>query len=226
MKNLEEREEKIIELVEQLDQESLITLASEALKEGMEPLRLLDLIAEGMVRVGKLYESKDYFIADLIMAGIIFKDVLHLEKMIAHFQSKPEKKDGKVMIGTVKGDIHNIGKEIFKGMLEANGFEVIDLGVDIPIEVFIEKFEEYHPEIIGLSGVLTTTIEQMRLTVQGFVKAGIRNKVKFIVGGNHLTDETCKYIGADNFANDVSQGVKVCKEWIGTAERKEVDIND
>lgn len=226
MKNLEKREEKIIELVEQLDQESLITLASEALKEGMEPLRLLDLIAEGMVRVGKLYESKDYFIADLIMAGIIFKDVLHLEKMIAHFQSKPEQKDGKVMIGTVKGDIHNIGKEIFKGMLEANGFEVIDLGVDIPIEVFIEKFEEYHPEIIGLSGVLTTTIEQMRSTVQGFVKAGIRNKVKFIVGGNHLTDETCKYIGADNFANDVSQGVKVCKEWIGTAERKEVDIND
>lgn len=217
---MKQMEEKIIKLVEQLEQESLIKLAEEALNAGMEPLRLLDLIAEGMVRVGKLYESHEYFIADLIMAGIIFKDVLNIEQMKAHFQSNPEGKAGRVMVGTVKGDIHDIGKDIFKGMLEANGFEVVDLGVDVPKEIFIQKYMEYHPEIIGLSGVLTTTIDPMKDTIEAFVKAGIRDQVKFIVGGNHLTENTCKYIGADNFTNEVSHGVKICKEWIGEADER------
>lgn len=220
---MNELEGTIIELVEQLEQDSLLMSADAALNEGMEPLHLLDLIAEGMVRVGKLYETREYFIADLIMAGIIFKDVLNLERMKSHFKSNPEEKTGRVMVGTVKGDIHDIGKDIFKGMLEANGFEVIDLGVDVPKEAFVRKFKEYRPQIIGLSGVLTTAIDPMKETIEAFKKAGIREEVKFIVGGNHLTEDTWKYIGADSFANDVSYGVKVCKEWMGAATRKEVN---
>jgi len=213
MKDLNKMANSIIELVEQLEEESVKKLVDKALNEGMEPLYLLELIAEGMTRVGRLYESKDYYIADLIMAGMIFKDILAFDRMTPDFHKNNTGELGKVMIGTVEGDIHDIGKDIFKGMLEANGFEVIDLGVDVHKEVFVQKFEEYKPDIIGLSGVLTNTIDPMKDVISAFIEAGIREKVKFIVGGNHLTGGACQYIGADDFSNDVSRGIKVCKEW-------------
>lgn len=213
MKDLKTMENSIIELVVQLEEERFKQLVDEALDEGMNPLHLLELIAEGMTRVGKLYESKEYYIADLIMAGMIFRDVLNLERMTAKSQNNNTAEYGKVMIGTVEGDIHDIGKDIFKGMLEANGFEVIDLGTDIPKELFIQKFKEYQPDIIGLSGVLTCTLEAMKEVINAFEKAGIREKIKFIVGGNHLNEAGCRYIGADDFSNDVSKGIKVCKKW-------------
>lgn len=214
MSNLKQKERILIQHVEQLDEENVLKLADELLNEGIDPLYLLDLVNEGMKRVGKLYENRDYYIADLIMAGIIFKQVLGLDKMIAHFQSRQGNKIGKVLLGTVKGDIHDIGKDIFRGMLEANGFDVMDLGVDVPKESFLKKHEEYGPHILGLSGVLTTTVDTMKEVVDAFVTAGVRDKVWIIVGGNHLTAETCRYIGADNYANDASTGVKICKEWI------------
>lgn len=214
MKDLKKTEGKIIKLVEQLDEEKVIKIANEALKAGMEPLLLLELINEGMNRVGKLYESKDYFIADLIMAGLIFKEVLKLDRMTAHFQSSSTGRIGKIIVGTVKGDIHDIGKDIFRSMMEANGFEVIDLGVDVPKELFLTKVEEHKPVILGLSGVLTNTVESMKDVIDTFTEAGIRNNVKVIVGGNYLTEDACLYIGADKFANDASCGVKVCREWI------------
>ena len=226
MKDLKKMEEKIVKFIEQLEEESVIKLANEALNMGMEPLHLLELIAEGMTRVGKLYESKDYYIADLIMAGLIFKDVLKLDRMTQHFQSNLVGKSGKILLGTVKGDIHDIGKDIFRGMMETNGFEVIDLGVDVPKELFIKKYEEYKPDIVGLSGVLTNTIDPMKDVIDAFVDAGNRDEVKLVVGGNHLTEDACKYIGADSFANDVTDGIKVCKEWIRFTNRKGVMDND
>lgn len=215
MKSSGGKEQLLIKLVEQLDEEKVLALAEELLKGGMEPLYLLDLVNEGMNRVGKLYESKEYFIADLIMAGLIFKQVLELDQMTAHFHSRHINKTGKVVLGTVKGDIHDIGKDIFRGMLEANGFEVIDLGVDVPKESFVKKVEEYKPDILGLSGVLTETIETMKEVVASFEEAGLRDRVKIIVGGNHLNREACLYIGADSFASDASLGVKICQAWMG-----------
>jgi len=219
MKSLGKRENMLIKYVEQLDEEKVIELAEEMLNEDMAPLHLLDLVNEGMNRVGSLYENKDYYIADLIMAGLIFKNVLELDKMIEHFHVKHNEKIGKVVLGTVKGDIHDIGKDIFRGMLEANGFEVIDLGVDVPKEVFLKKYEEYKPDILGLSGVLTSTVDTMKETVKAFTEAGIRDKVKIIVGGNHLTKDTCKFIGAENYTNDASTGVKVCQEWMDSKKK-------
>jgi methanogenic corrinoid protein MtbC1 len=217
MKDWGEKEKELIKYVEQLDEENVLKLADELLNAGMDPLYLLDLVNEGMSRVGKLYESKDYYIADLIMAGLIFKQVLGLDKMIAQFQVGQINKIGKVLLGTVKGDIHDIGKDIFRGMLEANGFDVMDLGVDVPKEMFLKKYEEYAPHILGLSGVLTTTVDTMKEVVDAFVQAGVRDKVRIIAGGNHLTAEACRYIGADGFASDVSVGVKICKEWMSCA---------
>lgn len=224
MKDLVKKEKLLIRFVEQLDEEKTLQLAGELLDNGMEPLYLLDLVNEGMNRVGRLYENKEYYIADLIMAGIIFKQVLELDKMTAHFRIKHINKVGKVVLGTVKGDIHDIGKDIFRGMLEANGFEVVDLGVDVPKEVFLKGLKEYKPDILGLSGVLTNTVETMKEVVDAIVEAGLRDEVKIIVGGNHLTREACLFIGADNFSNDASLGVKTCKEWVGSVSG--MGIND
>ncbi|NLZ54838.1 MAG: cobalamin-binding protein, partial [Thermoanaerobacteraceae bacterium] len=185
-------EELIIKAVEELDEDKVINLAGIALNDGMEPFYLLNLIKEGMNRVGKLYEDKQYFIADLIMAGLIFKEVLKLDKMVAQFHNDSAKKVGRLLIGTVKGDLHDIGKDIFRGMMEANRFDVIDLGVDVPKESFVQGVEKYEPDIVGLSGVLNFTIETMKNTVDALREAGLKDNRLVILGGNHLTKEACE----------------------------------
>ncbi|MCR4431046.1 MAG: cobalamin-dependent protein [Tepidanaerobacteraceae bacterium] len=215
MRNLITLEDMIIKSVEDLDEDRVLKLATRALNSGMEPLVLLDLVKEGVKRVGILYENQKYFIADLIMAGIIFKEVMELERVKQQFHFDDNKKMGKMIIGTVRGDLHDIGKDIFRGMMEANGFETIDLGVDVTKEEFLKGTIEHKPDIVGLSGVLTSTIEAMKEIVDAFVAAGIRRDVKIILGGNHLTKESCDYIGADCFTNDASLGVKLCKKMLG-----------
>lgn len=214
MKDFSAEKEQLITYVENLDEEKVINLATKLLDDGLEPIDLLDAINEGMNQVGKLYERKDYYIADLIMAGLIFKQVLELDRMTAHFDGRKNRKIGKVVLGTVKGDIHDIGKDIFRGMMEANGFEVADLGVDVPKELFVKKTEELRPEIVGMSGVLTNTVESMKDVIDALSEAGLREQVKIIIGGNHLTEEACRYIGANSFANDASSGVRLCREWL------------
>ncbi len=226
MKGRKQKEGMLVKYVEQLDEERVLQLAGELLDQGIDPLYLLELINEGMNRVGKMYERKEYYIADLIMAGIIFKQVLAQEKMVAHFKARCSEKIGRVVLGTVSGDIHDIGKDIFRGMMEANGFEVIDLGVDVPKELFVRKVVEYKPDIVGLSGILTNTIEAMKEVVEALAEAGLRDKVKVIVGGNHLTEEACAYIGADSFAKDASEGVKTCMEWVESGSGEGVHDND
>lgn len=216
--DLRKRDELLIKYVEQLDEENSIKLATELLNEGRNPLDILQLVNQGVTQVGMLYERKDYYIADLIMAGLIFKQVLDLDQMMAHFHNDQHQRIGKVVLGTVQGDIHDIGKDIFRGMLEANGFEVIDLGVDVPKEQFIKKAAEHRPNIIALSGVLTSTVDAMKEVVEALTEAGMRNTLKVITGGNHLTAEACNYIGADNFVTDASIGVRVCKEWVKCGE--------
>lgn len=214
--NLDKHEslhEQIIEAVEQLHEEAVLDLADQALQSGMDLLTMLEAVNEGMRRVGRLYEDKTYFIADLIMAGIIFKEVLELKQITQYFRKHIKKKTGRVVVGTVKGDLHDIGKEIFRGMMETNSFEVIDLGVDVPPDVFVKKVVESKPDILGLGGVLTYTTDAMKDVVDALIAAGIRDKVKVIIGGSHLTEESCRYIGADAFANDAACGSKICLAW-------------
>lgn len=226
MKNFGKKEQLLIKYVEELDEGKVLELAKEALNEGMQPMDLLELVNAGMTRVGRLYEKKDYYIADLIMAGLIFKQVLELEKMTAYFKGKHQQKMGKVILGTVKSDIHDIGKDIFRGMLEASGFEVIDLGVDVPKEVFVKKTEEHKPDIVGLSGVLTSTADEMKAVVDAFIAAGLRDKIKIIAGANYLTQDAFHYIGVDSFANEASGGINVCKEWMNDANGQESADHD
>lgn len=207
--------EEIINAVEQLSEEAVLKLAEQALQSGLEPLALLSTVNEGMYRVGLLYENKTYFIADLIMAGIIFKEVMELGKMAEQFRHKKANRNtGKLILGTVRGDLHDIGKDIFRGMMEVNCFEVIDLGVDVPKEVFVKKAIESKPDILGLSGVLTYTTDAMKEVVDALTEAGIRKQIKIIIGGKHLTQDVCLYVGADGYANDATDGVKLCINWL------------
>lgn len=214
MKDIGHNGELLVDYVEQLEEKKVLELAEEALKKGINPLDLVDLIIEGMDRVGKRYEAKDYYIADLIMAGIIFREVLGLKEMAEYFSTHHKNKSGKVLLGTVKDDIHDIGKEIFRALLETNGFEVLDLGVDVSGETFVKKAHEFQPDIIALSGVLTSTLDQMKSIVDILAREGIKGKAKIIVGGNFLDANGCSYIGADAFANDAAKGIEICLRWM------------
>jgi 5-methyltetrahydrofolate--homocysteine methyltransferase len=120
-----------------------------------------------------------------------------------------------VVIGTVEGDIHDIGKDIVAFMLEVNNYQVFDLGVDVPAERFVEKIREVNPEIVGMSGFLTLAFDQMRLTVEAIKEAGLRDKVKIMIGGAPMDEEAAKYIGADAYGEDAAAAVKLANQWTG-----------
>mgnify|MGYP000844875386 CR=1 FL=1 len=221
MPDFTELEKQLVEAVAELEEDKVLQLAEKALTEGMEPLTLLQAVNKGMQRVGELYEEKTYFIADLIMAGLIFKEVLGLKPIQKLFYAKNKKKIGKLVLGTVQGDLHDIGKDIFRGLMETNNFEVIDLGVDVPAEKFVRKTLEHKPDIVGMSGVLTYTVDAMKEVVEALKEAEIRDSVKVIVGGGHLTEASCKFIGADAYSNDAFEGVKLCLQWMKTAKQGE-----
>ncbi|MPW24283.1 cobalamin-binding protein [Alkalibaculum sp. M08DMB] len=167
---------------------------------------------EGMALVGDLFEKGEYFVGDLIFAGELLTEAIDILKPL--IGSGNDKKAGTIVIATVHGDLHDIGKNIFKSMSEASGFEVYDLGIDQPVSAFVEKVKEVNPDIVGMSGVLTLALEAMKDTVDGLKSAGLRDNVKIIIGGNPVTKEASDRIGADAFTTNAAEGVKICQEWV------------
>jgi methylmalonyl-CoA mutase cobalamin-binding domain/chain len=166
----------------------------------------------GMAIVGDLFEKGEYFVGDLIFAGELLTNAINTLKPV--IGGKKAATIGKIVLGTVAGDLHDIGKNIFKSMAEAAGFEVYDLGIDQPPENFVEKVKEVKPEIVGMSGVLTLALESMKQTVDALKEAGVRDEVKVIIGGNPVTKEACEQIGADAFTTNAAEGVKICQSWV------------
>lgn len=166
----------------------------------------------GMAIVGDLFEKGEYFVGDLIFAGELLTNAINTLKPV--IGGKKAATIGKIVLGTVAGDLHDIGKNIFKSMAEAAGFEVYDLGIDQPPENFVEKVKEIKPEIVGMSGVLTLALESMKQTVDALKEAGVRDEVKVIIGGNPVTKEACEQIGADAFTTNAAEGVKICQSWV------------
>lgn len=164
----------------------------------------------GMALVGDLFEKGEYFVGDLIFAGELLTEAINVLKPVLGGDDAAVA--GTIVIGTVHGDLHDIGKNIFKSMSEAAGFEVIDLGIDVAPEIFVEKAKECQPAIIGMSGVLTLAIDSMKETVDALKAAGIDAKV--IIGGNPVTKESCEYVGADQFTTNAAEGVKICQNWV------------
>ncbi|MBC3887957.1 cobalamin-binding protein [Acetobacterium paludosum] len=165
---------------------------------------------DGMAIVGDLFEKGEYFVGDLIFAGELLTEAINVLKPVLGNQENVVA--GTILLGTVHGDLHDIGKNIFKSMSEAAGFEVIDLGIDVAPETFIKKAQECNPKIVGMSGVLTLAIDSMKETVAAIKAAGIDAKI--IIGGNPVTTEACQYVGADRFTTNAAEGVKICQEWV------------
>ena len=167
---------------------------------------------EGMTMVGKLYEKGEYYLGDLIFAGDILSGAMDILKPF--MEGEAIKKIGTIVLGTVQGDLHDIGKKIFSRMAEFAGFEVYDLGIDVPAEEFVKKADAVKADIIGLSGVLTMAINEMKIVVDKFVNAGMRDKTKIILGGNCVNEAVCKAVGADYATKNAAEGVEVCKKWV------------
>jgi len=148
----------------------------------------------------------------LIFAGELLNAAIEILKPVIGGESAA--KAGKIILGTVEGDLHDIGKNIFKSMAEAAGFEVYDLGIDTSAGDFAEKVKEIKPDILGMSGVLTLAIDSMKNTVDALKEAGLRDEVKVIIGGNPVTDQACRMIGADAFTTNAAEGVKLCQGWV------------
>lgn len=216
MSNRGEILNKIRDAIVNLDIDNMQRLCEEALKAGIPAYEIvMNGMSKGMEIVGEKYEKNEYFLAELIMAGEVMKEGMKV--LEPHLKDGEVKKIGKVVIGTVRGDLHDIGKNIVATLLSAAGFEVIDLGVDVPPERFVEAVKEYRPDIVGMSALLTTTMIEMENVIKALKETGLRNKVKIIIGGAPVTKEFAEKIGADAAARDAVEGVNICKSWM---ERK------
>jgi len=197
-----------------LKEEEALKIVEEKLNAGEDPFKILEDVRLGMEIVGNRFAKNEYFISDLLYAGEILRVVTEKVKPKLA-KAKEAKLLGKVIIGSVAGDIHDIGKNIVVFMLEVNGFEVHDLGVDIPPEKFVEKIKETGATIVGLSGFLALAFDAMKQTVQAIKDAGLRDKVKVMIGGGQISEDVRKYTGADAYGKDAMEGVSLAKKWVG-----------
>ncbi|RJS77187.1 cobalamin-binding protein [Candidatus Bathyarchaeota archaeon] len=205
--------EKIKEAIVNLDIDNIQKLCKEAVDAGIPAYKVVtDGMAKGMDIVGQKYEANEYFLAELIMAGETMKEGMKV--LEPYLKTGEVKRLGKVVIGTVRGDLHDIGKNIAATLLRSAGFDVIDLGVDVSPEQFVEAVRRNNPDIVAMSALLTTTMTEMENTIKALKEAGLRDKVKIIIGGAPITPEYAEKIGADAAAKDAVDGVNICKSWV------------
>ena len=204
---------ELAEALANLEEDKVRELVQKRIASNSDPMSLVDELRQGMDIVGERYKSKEYFLSELIISGEIFKESMAAiePKLKGANRGEPL---GKIVLGTVKGDIHNIGKDIVATLLTAAGFEVYDLGIDVPSDKFIDKLQETGSSILGMSGLLTPAFESMKETVKALEAAGLRSKVKVIIGGGIVTEQVGKYVGADAFTDDASEGVETCRGFV------------
>ena len=198
------------------DDDEATALALQALEQGVDPLEAINRgYTAGMDVVGELYSTGDYFLPDLILGGEAMKAALATLEPALKASGQAREVRGTVVLGSVKGDIHEIGKSLVGSMLSANGFEVYDLGIDIEADVFVTKAREYNADIVALSALLTTTMLHQRDVIELLAEAGFRERVKVMVGGSPVTKGWADQIGADGFAEDAAGAVVVAKKLMG-----------
>ncbi|MFX0072051.1 MAG: cobalamin-dependent protein [Candidatus Hermodarchaeota archaeon] len=204
--------EKLTELIIELEVDDIADAVKEALEaDGKDPFEVLNALTKGMDEVGRRYEEKEYYLTELVLAGETMKEAFVILQPALAAADKSESKV-KIIIATVKGDNHDIGKNILGSLLLSSGFEVIDLGMDVDEKVIVDKVKETGATIVALSSLLTMTVEQIKNVDEALKEAGLRDKVKMIVGGAPLNMELAKKLGADDFADDAVEGVKRIKD--------------
>lgn len=204
---------KLTKLLVELKEKEALELVEKSLGQGADPMTLMEEAKEGMNAVGQKFAKQEYFIPDLVFSGEIMKGIAallepHLKK------GKEAKRAGKVVIGTVAGDIHDIGKDLVVFMLDVNGFEVVDLGIDVPVQKFVDAVKRSGGKVVGLSGFLTLAFDSMKETVEAIRAAGLGG-AKIMIGGGQIDEQVRGFTGADAFGKDAMEAVKLAKGWIG-----------
>jgi len=210
---MDEMLKNLFEAILDGDVEGAKSNVQNALDAQLNPITILN---EGMIaamrEVGSRFEAGEYFVPEMLISARAMQSGMAILK--PHLQQTDMKSSGKVVIGTVKGDLHDIGKNLVTLMLEGAGFEVKDLGVDVPVEKFIQAVQEEKPDIVAMSALLTTTMQMMKQTVEALSAAGLRDKIKIIVGGAPVTEAFASEIGADGFSQDASRAVSLAKSLV------------
>lgn len=207
--------ERLIAAIADMREEEALKLAQDMLDAGEDPQMVLDAGKEAMRIVGDRYEGGDYFLPELIIAGDMLKAIGDMVKPKLRVQATESAPQGKIVLGTVAGDIHDLGKDVVGFMLDVSNFEVHDLGVDVAPEKFVQAIQEVNPEIVGMSGFLTLAFDQMRVTIEAIKEAGLRDSVKIMIGGAIMDDSAAQYIGADAYGADATAAVKLAQSWTG-----------
>jgi methanogenic corrinoid protein MtbC1 len=207
--------EDFVNLLADLREDEVINLTKKRLAAKEDPLKILEDSRKGMEIVGQRFAGGEYFLPELVYSGELLKQITALVKPHLTGGAAQTKRIGKVVIGTVAGDIHDIGLNIVDFMLDVNGFEVFNLGVDVPAEKFVEKVKETKAPVVGLSGFLTPAFDAMKETVAALEKAGLRKNIKVMIGGGQMDEQIRQYTGADAFGKDAMAAVTLAKSWIG-----------
>jgi 5-methyltetrahydrofolate--homocysteine methyltransferase len=211
---MEEVLQKLFNAVLDGDFDGVKTNVQASLDAGLDPnIVLNDGMIAAMREVGTRFEAGDYYVPEMLIAARAMQSGMAILK--PHLQKTERKSSGRVLIGTVKGDLHDIGKNLVSLMLEGAGYEIIDLGVDVPAEEFVKKAAELKPDVIGMSALLTTTMPSMKTTIAALVAAGLRDQVKVIVGGAPVTESYARQIEADGFSTDASRAVNLVNGLLG-----------
>ncbi|MCL2127820.1 MAG: cobalamin-dependent protein [Treponema sp.] len=206
---------KLKQSVGELDEDSVNKMIDEFLASGPsgdEAGKVVEACQQGMEIIGDNFEKGEYFVGDLIFAGELLST--SIEKLKPHLGSGGGGNRGVIVLGTVEGDIHDIGKNIFRNMAEAAGFKVVDIGIDMAPVAFINAVKENKPKIVGFSGVLTFSIDSMKRTIEALKDEGLRDGVKIIIGGNAVNSDACAYAGADAWSRNAAEAVKTCGTWV------------
>ena len=207
---------ELVEAIAEMRDDEAVPLAEHLLETGTAPVDILGACREAMGIVGQRFEEGEYFVPELILAGEMLREISELVKPRLE-ASNDVARHGRIVLGTVAGDIHDIGKDIVYFMLDVNGFEVHDLGVDVPVATFVDKVRELQPQVLALSGFLTLSYDAMKETVQALVAAGVRDGVKIMIGGGTVDEQVRRYAGADAFGSDAMAAVTLAKQWLGVA---------
>lgn len=219
MSDLNAEEQHLVNLLADMEEDEALEIATRMLLEdGKDPLLVLELCRMAMDVVGKRFEEGEYFLPELVLAGEMLDQVGAIAKpLLTEGEGGAPSKLGKVLIGTVHGDLHDIGKNIVTFMLDINGFEVKDIGIDVPVQKFIDEVKAFQPDVVGLSGFLTLAFDAMKETIGAFEQEGVREKFKIMIGGGQIDEAVRAYTGADAYGVNAVEAVNLCKNWMGVA---------
>lgn len=196
------------------DEDDVLENIQKMKSAGMTSLEIMEISKDAMDKIGKMFSKKEIFLTELIMSGELLTIIIEeLGLTESSMKGSGGESKGKIIIGTVESDVHDIGKNVFKTLLLSEGYEVIDIGVDVPVRTFVEEVKNHKPQVVAMSGLLTIAYNSMKKTIEAFEKEGIRKNFKVIVGGGATDQKVSDYVGADDFGANAVDGVEKINTW-------------